>query len=123
MSSGTKIAGISLNSYTFNASGVNDSTFEELEIIANSASPAIIMKSCTLEPKKGNNEPRYIRLPFGSIQCMGLPNLGYREYIKFASRLKKYKKPIIASVAGLHFSDYQTLVEAFQKSDIDLIEV
>ncbi len=119
----TNIAGIPLASYIFNASGINDSAFEELETIANSASPAIMMKSCTLEPRKGNDEPRYAHLPFGSIQCMGLPNLGYKEYIKFASRLKKYKKPIIASVAGLHPDDYGVLVEAFQKSNADLIEV
>lgn len=119
----TEIAGIALDSYVFNASGVNDSTFEELEAIANSASAAIMMKSCTLEPRKGNDKPRYARLPFGSIQCMGLPNLGYEEYIKFASKLKKYNKPIISSVAGLHFKDYKILVEAFQKSDADLIEV
>lgn len=123
MNLSTEIAGIALDSYVFNASGVNDSTFEELETIANSASAAIMMKSCTLEPRKGNDKPRYARLPFGSIQCMGLPNLGCKEYIKFASQLKRYSKPIIASIAGLHFKDYPVLVEAFQKSDADLIEV
>ena len=123
MSSETKIDGINLDSYVFNASGINDSTFEELEAIANSSSPAIMMKSCTLEPRKGNEEPRYSTLPYGSIQCMGLPNLGYKEYIKFASRLKKYKKPIITSIAGLRCGDYKIMFEAFQKSDADLIEI
>lgn len=123
MTTKTKIAGLKFESYICNASGPLDSTLEELEIIANSDSSAIVMKSCTIEPKKGNDEPRYVRLPLGSIQSMGLPNLGYKEYIKFASQLKKYNKPIIASVAGMHSSDYQILVEAFQKSDADLIEV
>lgn len=119
----TKIAGVELDSYICNASGPLDSTLEELENIASSKSSAIVMKSCTIEPREGNQEPRYIRLPLGSIQSMGLPNLGYQEYIKFASRLKKYNKPVIASVAGLSVEDYKKMIEAFQNSDVDLIEV
>jgi len=119
----TKIAGINFYSYACNASGPNDSTLEELENIAISNSSAIVMKSCTLESREGNQKPRYVRLPLGAIQSMGLPNLGYREYVKFPTLLKKYNKPIIASVAGLFSKDYQKIIQAFQNSDVDLIEV
>ena len=119
----TKIADVELDSYICNASSPLDSTLEELESIGNSKSSAIMMKSCTVEPREGNQEPRYMRIPLGSIQSMGLPNLGYKEYIKFAPQLKKYKKPIIASVAGLSIKDYRKMVAAFQNSDVDLIEV
>jgi len=119
----TEISGVKLNSYIFNASGPNNSNLDELKIISESGSAAVMMKSCTIEPRKGNEEPRYSRLPFGSIQCMGLPNLGYREYVKFASHLKQCNKPIIASVAGLCTEDYQEMVKEFQKSEVDLIEV
>lgn len=123
MTTKTKIAGVELDSYICNASGPLDSTLDELENIANSKSSAIMMKSCTIEPREGNQEPRYIRLPLGSIQSMGLPNLGYQEYVKFSSQLKKYNKPIIASVAGLSVDDYEKMVSAFQDSNVDLIEV
>ena len=123
MTTKTKIAGLKFESYVCNASGPLDSTLEELEIIANSDSSAIVMKSCTVQPREGNDELRYVRLPLGSIQSMGLPNLGYKEYVKFASQLKKYNKPIIASVAGLSVEDYLIMVKTFQKSDADLIEV
>jgi len=119
----TKVANIEFNSYILNASGPNDATLRGLELIGGSDSAAITMKSCTVEPRKGNEEPRYVRLPSGSIQSMGLPNLGYQEYIKFASQLKKYDKPIIASVAGFSIEDYHQLVRAFQDSEVDLIEV
>jgi dihydroorotate dehydrogenase (fumarate) len=84
-----------------------------------------MMKSCTIEAREGNPEPRYARLPLGGIQSMGLPNLGYREYIRFAAILKeKYPtKPLIASVAGLCAEDFPRMVEAFQASEVDLIEV
>jgi dihydroorotate dehydrogenase (fumarate) len=123
MTTKTHIAGVELESYVCNASGPLDSTLEELAIIGNSKSAAIMMKSCTLEPRTGNPEPRYVRLPFGSIQSMGLPNLGYEQYIGFATQLKKHHKPIIASIAGLCTDDYLQMVKAFQKSDVDLIEV
>ncbi len=123
MKTQTQIAGVTLNSYIINASGPNDATLEELEILGQSGTGAIMMKSCTLEPRQGNEEPRYARLPFGALQSMGLPNLGYQEYVKISSELKKFNKPIIASVAGLCAPDYPKMVEAFQKSDVDLIEV
>ena len=123
MATKTKIANIELDSYICNASGPLNSTFEELESIAISKSSAIMIKSCTIEPREGNLEPRYVRLPLGSYNSMGLPNLGYQKYVEFASRLKKYNKPIIASVSGLSVEDYEKMVKSFQDSDVDLIEV
>lgn len=123
METKTKIAGVEFNSYVLNASGPSCSTLEELKIIGDSGSSVIMMKSSTIEPRQGNEEPRYAKLLCGSVQCMGLPNLGYQEYIKFSSQLKKYNKPIIASVAGLCGEDYKKMVEAFQNSEADLIEV
>jgi dihydroorotate dehydrogenase (fumarate) len=120
----TSIAGVAFDSYVCNASGPRCSTLEELETIARSGSSAIMMKSCTIEARAGNEEPRYANLPHGAIQSMGLPNLGYREYVRFAAILKeKYPdKPIIASVSGLKPADYPIMVRAFQESAVDLIE-
>ncbi len=119
----TEVAGVSLDSFICNASGPLDTTLSELVTIAESGSSAVMMKSCTVDPREGNVEPRYARLPLGSVQSMGLPNLGYQEYVKFSTELNKYKKPVIASVAGLSFEDYVKMVTAFQTSDVDLIEV
>lgn len=124
MNTKTKVAGIELDSCILNASGPKDATMEELEAIANSASAAIMMKSCTIEPREGNEEPRWYDFADGYIQSMGLPNLGYKKYVKFAAELKKnYKKPVVASVSGFSQDDYVTMVKAFQKSEADLIEV
>ena len=119
----TEIAGVKLNSYVFNAAGAKDVTYEELTAIAKSSSCAITMKSCTIEPRKGNEEPRYRDIPYGSINSMGLPNLGFEEYVKISSMLKQFSKPVIASIAGLCREDYITMLSAFQESDVDLIEV
>lgn len=119
----TKIAGVKLDGCVFNASGVRDETLLDLENLAKSKSCSVLMKSCTLTPRKGNPAPRYANLEYGSINSMGLPNLGYRAYIKFSKILeKKYQKPVIASICGLSLSDNIIIFKAFNESPIDLIE-
>ena len=119
----TNIAGVDLETCIFNTAGPADVTLPELEVIGASASSAITMKSCTLEPREGNPEPRYMDLEYGSINSMGLPNLGYKQYVKFSKILKnKFKKPIIASVSGMTLDDNLTIFEAFNTSDADIIE-
>lgn len=119
----TKIAGINLNACVFNASGPKDETLKELEIIAGTKASAIMMKSCTLEPRKGNPKPRYKDLEWGSINSMGLPNLGYKAYVKFAGILKRnYQKPIVASISGMTLDDNIKIFKAFNNSEVDFIE-
>lgn len=126
----TKIGNIIFSHPIFNASGPLCTTLEELEKIWASESSAIMMKSCSLEPREWNPEPRYREVPLGSINSMGLPNLGYKKYMEFSYPLKeKYKKPVIASVvwfcsAEACDNDFQKIVSDFQKdSAVDLIEV
>ncbi len=120
----TVIAGVQLETCIFNTSGPKDETLPLLRIIGKSNSSAITMKSCTLEPRTGNPEPRYVDLPNkSSINSMGLPNLGYKEYVKFVPILKKeFKKPVVASICGMTLEDDEIMFEAFNQTDVDLIE-
>lgn len=119
----TSIGNIKLETCVFNASGPADETLKQLEIIAASKSSAITMKSCTLEPREGNPTPRYVNLEDGSINSMGLPNLGYKSYIKFSRILKdKYTKPVVASISGMTTDDNIKIFKAFNDSPVDLIE-
>ncbi|OGD99297.1 dihydroorotate oxidase [Candidatus Curtissbacteria bacterium RIFCSPHIGHO2_12_41_11] len=119
----TEIAGVKFETCVFNAAGSADVTLKELEVIGKSKSSAITMKSCTLEPRKGNPEPRYADLEFGSINSMGLPNLGYKAYVKFSKIVKeKYTKPVVASISGMTLEDNIVIFKAFNDSPVDLIE-
>lgn len=120
----TKLAGVNLETAIFNTAGPADVTLRELEVIARSKSSAITMKSCTLEPRDGNPEPRYADLPYGSINSMGLPNLGYKTYIEFSHLLKKKypKKSVIASISGMSLEDNIKIFKAFNNSPVDIIE-
>lgn len=119
----TVLAGIEMPGFVLNASGPACSTLNELQSLLDSESAAVMMKSCTLEPRLGNPEPRYRRLPFGAIQSMGLPNLGYQAYVDFSSELAGRSKPVVASVSGITLEDNIEMIKAFQKSDADLIEL
>jgi len=119
----THIAGVNLDSYLMNASGPKCTTWDELEVVGKSASAAIVTKSCTLAFREGNPEPRYSDLPLGSIQSMGLPNLGYKAYLEMVPKLKALGKPVIVSISGFSIEENSEMVTAFQNSDVDLIEV
>ncbi|MDP2632268.1 MAG: dihydroorotate oxidase [Candidatus Curtissbacteria bacterium] len=119
----TKIAGVKLETCVFNASGPLDETLRDLRNLNNSASSAIMMKSCTIEPRQGNPAPRYANLEYGSINSMGLPNQGYKAYLEFSETLRKEtKKPIIASICGMNVEENITMFKAFNDTPVDLIE-
>jgi len=124
MNTQTRLLNINFDSCIVNASGVKDTTFKELEVLAKSNSGAIVMKTCTINAREDNPEPRCTSTPFGLIQSMGWPNLGYKKYIEFAKKLKeKCNKPIIASVGGFSIEEYKKITKAFQESEVDLIEI
>jgi len=117
------IAGVRFPSCFMNAAGARCVTREELEALGRSRSGAIVTKSMTLEPRPGNPEPRYYGFPSGSINSMGLPNLGYRAYAQIIPDLKRFQKPVIASVAGFGEEDFVTIAATINECRPDLIEV
>ncbi len=119
----TTIAGVRFSSCFMNAAGALCVTQQELEALGRSQTGAIVTKSMTVEPRQGNPEPRYFGFSGGSINSMGLPNLGYRAYAELIPHLRRFGKPVIASVAGLCEDDFITIADVINKSGPDLIEV
>jgi len=117
------LAGLSLASPIYNASGPLCTSLKELLAIAESSSAAVLSKSCTLQPRSGNPEPRYFEFVGGSINSMGLPNLGYRKYLEIFPQLTKFNKPLIASVSGLSLDDNLKIITAFNDLLIDAMEI
>ena len=118
-----KLGNSVLDPAIMNASGALCTTREELFSLGQSRSGAIVIKSMTLEPRAGNAKPRYHPTPLGSVNSMGLPNLGYKEYARLIPELKKFNKPVIASVAGLQPADYPVIAETISRAGADLLEI
>lgn len=120
----TTIAGIRLEHPIFNAAGPRCVTKDELERIGQSKSAAIMSKSCTLESRKGNPEPRYYEFGPNSINSMGLPNLGYKEYASIFPNLTKHNKPLFISASGLKLEDNLVIIKKLCKiEELDGIEL
>jgi dihydroorotate dehydrogenase subfamily 1 len=114
----TSLAGLALLNPIFNASGPRCTTQKELEEIGRSKAGAIITKSCTLNPREGNPTPRYVDFKDGSvnsINSMGLPNLGYKQYAKIIPHLAQYNKPLFASVSGLSLEHNLVMIGELSK--------
>lgn len=106
-----------------NASGARCMTEDELHALGESKAGAIVIKSATIEPRTGNPEPRYFENEWGSINSMGLPNPGYKAYCAMISRLKKHRKPVIASIAGFKIEEFVEMTKAFDAAGADAMEI
>lgn len=101
-----------------NASGVRCMDAADLESLAGSDAGGYVTKSCTLEARAGNPEPRYVATPLGSINSMGLPNHGCRYYIDYANRHDYGRKPLFVSVAGLSLAENLDIMRAIREAKL-----
>jgi dihydroorotate dehydrogenase (fumarate) len=100
----TFIFGCTLSSPLSNASGVNCTTQQQLfQVLENQYTGYVTSKSCTFEPRKGNQSPRYYDninyVENGSINSMGIPNRGVDYYLNVSKNT--FGKPFVMSVSGL----------------------
>lgn len=100
-----------------NASGVHCMTVEELNDLKKSDAGAYITKSSTLEKREGNPSPRYVDLALGSINSMGLPNLGFHYYLDYALEQQKHQEtPLFFSIAGMSKEENIEMLKIIQDS-------
>lgn len=100
-----------------NASGVHCMTVEELNDLKKSDAGAYITKSSTLEKREGNPSPRYVDLALGSINSMGLPNLGFHYYLDYVLEQQKHQEtPLFFSIAGMSKEENIEMLKIIQDS-------
>lgn len=122
----TQIGNIYLASCLYNASGALCTTANELVALARSKAGLVLTKSSTQDYREGNPLPRYFETPLGSINSMGLPNLGCQFYARQAQEHAALQsgKPYFVSVSGLSFEENVALVGFYQSMpNINAIEL
>jgi len=117
----TNFLGHEFASPLLNASGVACMDTHELDDLLSSASGSLITKSCTLEARSGNPEPRYFATAMGSINSMGLPNKGYAYYLDYARAHDYRRKPLFMSVAGLSLEDNLSMMRAIREANLPAV--
>lgn len=80
-----------------NAAGTLTETKELDSLMLQESVGAVVTKSATLEPREGNERPRFFLFDEGSLNSMGLPNPGFRAYADHAIS-QPLSKPLIHSL-------------------------
>ena len=94
----TSLGAMKLDNCIYNAAGVWDTTKVQCDdLFMSPATGAVITKSCTIESRTGNSQPKYHFTDLRSINSNGLENNGIYFYLQ----LCKGAKPFIYSVGGL----------------------
>ncbi len=73
---------------------------------------AIVSKSLTLKPKKGNEPPRITEVSCGMLNSIGLANIGVQRFISDKLPvLKRLGAEVIVNIAAKRADDYVSLAE------------
>ena len=68
---------------------------------------AIVTKSLSLKPRKGNPPQRIVETPAGMLNAIGLANVGVEVFLKEKIPfLKKYDVPLICNIAASTIEEY-----------------
>lgn len=102
-----------------NASGIHCETMKELNELDQTIAGSFVTKTATLEPREGNKGPRFAWDRFGSINSMGLPNLGIDYYLEYLIEKQKEQpnKPYFLSVTGLTEDEIYQVLNKVNDSD------
>jgi dihydroorotate dehydrogenase (fumarate) len=114
--------GIAFPHRVLNASGPLCTIEEELFALGVSESAGIVTKSMTPSPRTGNERPKYFEDALGSINSNGLENLGVDAYCELVPRLKRFRKPVVASCVGFSLAEFERIVEKLDSAGADVIE-
>lgn len=114
----TTIRDYSFTNCLMNASGIHCGTIKELDELDQSLAGSLVTKTATLKSRVGNEEPRFDWDNFGSINSMGLPNLGIDYYLEYLVEKEKQNtdKPYFLSVTGLSETEIYEILKKVNES-------
>lgn len=107
------IGKISIENPIILASGVCGFGEENIEVLNRCG--AVIFKTVTLYPKKGNPSPRIAEFPYGIINSIGLENPGVEGIKDKLKYIKKIKTKKIASFLAEEEKDFFLILEKLEE--------
>jgi dihydroorotate dehydrogenase (fumarate) len=120
----TQFCGFNFPSLFMNAPGPSAYSIEDLILLEQSQSGAVVTKSFTLNPRAANQEPNFFAGSGFTLNNNGFGNIGYDAIEHYATTQYKRTKPLILSIAGLEEEEYLDLIKKIQITAIgSLIEL
>ncbi len=122
--SAVRIGRLKLNNPVMAASGTFGYGKEYKELVNISDLGAIVTKSITLKPLKGNLPPRIWESTAGMLNAIGLQNEGIEDFlVNKLPGLKDLDTRIVVSIAGRQKKEYRELAKRLDNALVDAIEI
>lgn len=117
-----EIASLKLNNPTILASGILGLCVDSLKKVATSGAGAVTIKSLTLDPRKGHNNPILVEVAGGFLNAVGYANWGIDKGVE---EFKKWDLniPLIGSIVGGNPEEFSLLAEKIQEMPISALEI
>lgn len=85
---------------------------------------AVVSKSVTLGPTKGNPPPRVAETPAGMLNAIGLQNEGVDYFLReLLPPLRSRASVVVVNVAGKSAGDYEETTRRLAASAVDVLEI
>ncbi len=108
----------------FVASGTFGYGLESTELVDANKLGAIVTKSLSLKPRKGNPPPRIVETPSGMLNAIGLANIGVENFLKEKlPLLTKFDTKLIVNIAASSVEEYVECVRLMTNEKIDAFEI
>jgi dihydroorotate dehydrogenase (NAD+) catalytic subunit len=120
----TELSGLKLKNPTILAAGILGISKGILEKVAKSGAGAVTVKSITIEPKKGHNNPILIQVTKEAfLNAVGYSNPGLEATKKEFADLSDFPVPIIGSLTAKDVEEYDKLSKGVKDIKFDAIEI
>ncbi len=120
------VCGIKFKNPILLASGTASFGLEISKIYDTSLLGGIVLKTITLEERKGNEPPRIVECASGMLNSIGLANPGLKKFKDeiLPEILKVVKTNIVVSVAGKNVGEFREIVEEVSRLEgVSVIEL
>lgn len=120
----TRIGSLELSNPIMPASGTFGSGKEYDDFYDIGRLGAVVTKSVTLGPTRGNPPPRVAETPSGMLNAIGLQNEGVEVFLsELLPPLRKKASRVVVNVAGKCEEDYLALAGRLAKAPVDVLEI
>ncbi|MFX1485755.1 MAG: dihydroorotate dehydrogenase [Promethearchaeota archaeon] len=120
---GVTISSLHLKNPTVLAAGILGISAPSLRRIAKAGAGAVVTKSISLRPKKGNLNPTVVEAECGFLNAMGLPNPGIEDFKSEISDLKDANIPIITSIFGESPNEFARIASEVENAGGNAVEL
>lgn len=123
------LAGMTLSNALMNGAYIGSKSVEDVDILASSASGAVVVGSITCKQRTSNPDGGYWQHKerFYSLNSYGMPNGGlpyFKENLPaMVEMAHSHGKPLIANVAGFTKDEFVQLTKLAQESGADMVEL